>query len=53
MVLAVLFWVFWVLGLLGVGFWRWPGSPTPAFGVDILGWLLIGLLGLRVFAVAL
>jgi len=49
--LGILFWVFWFLGLLGVGWIRWPGSPTPAYGMDIFGWLLIGALGLRVFPI--
>ena len=34
--LAVLFWVFYVLGFFGWGVYRWPGSPTPGFGADIL-----------------
>lgn len=51
--LSILFWVLWVLGLLGGVYWRWPGSPTPPYGLDILGWLLIGMLGLKVFPVAL
>ena len=51
--LATLFWVIWVLAFLGGAFWRWPGSPTPAYGVDLVVMLLIGALGLRVFPVAL
>jgi hypothetical protein len=53
MLLAVLFWVFWILSILGIGYYRWPGSASPAFGVDVLIWLLVGMLGLKVFPIAL
>ena len=51
--LAILFWIGYAFGFFGWGFYRWPGSPTPGFGADILVMLLIGALGLRVFPVAL
>lgn len=51
--LAILFWVFWFIGLFGGAFYRWPGGPTPAYGVDILVMLLIGALGLRVFPIGM
>lgn len=51
--IAILFWVFYVLGFFGWGAYRWPGSPTWGFGADIIVMLLIGLLGLRVFPVGL
>ena len=51
--LAILFWVFYVLGFFGWGAARWPGSPTWGFGADVLAYLLIGALGLRVFPVGM
>jgi ABC-type uncharacterized transport system permease subunit len=51
--LAILFWVFYAAVFVGGAIYRWPGSPTLSYGVDLLVMLLIGALGLRVFPVAL
>lgn len=52
--LAILFWVVYVLVLLGGSYYRWTTNPNvPVWGVDFVVMLLIGALGLRVFPVAL
>jgi hypothetical protein len=43
----VIFWVFWVLGLFGGGYWnRGNYGYLGGFGIT---WLLILILGLKVF----
>jgi hypothetical protein len=48
MIIAILFCVFWVLGLI---FYPWPGSPLPGWpgSMHVLYMLLFALLGLTVF----
>lgn len=50
MILPILFWILWILGALGGGFY-WRTQPfLPGLGVT---WLLLGILGWHVFGGAL
>jgi hypothetical protein len=49
-ILPILFWILWILGALGGGFY-WRTQPfLPGLGVT---WLLLGILGWHVFGGAL
>jgi hypothetical protein len=52
MTLSVWFWLIWVIALL-FGLWSyWPRGENPvwgAFGNGLILWILLGLLGWRVF----
>lgn len=55
MSIALLFWVLMILALLFSFFSNWPlsGSNARPFGMSLLVWLLLALLGWQVFGAAI